>query len=94
MPLGEDLKKKELKIWNVLIMNESIKTDEAKKLNIIFRNKKHQKQNQKLNGWVTQQIRQSSKKLLTQNVHIRKMAIMYYRNMERQKSGKYEWLRD
>lgn len=41
MSLGEYLKRKELKIWNVLIRNESIKTDEAKELNRISRNKKH-----------------------------------------------------
>lgn len=30
----------------------------------------------------------------TQNVHMRKMSTMQYRNMERQKDGKYEWLGD
>lgn len=36
----------------------------------------------------------AQKKLMTQNVHMRKMPTRQYRNMERQTEGKYECLRD
>lgn len=36
--------------------------------------------------------RQLKRKFLTWNVQMRKIPTMRYRNMERQKDGKYEWL--